>query len=186
MMTFKGKIKTAIIILLSAAVLFAAFAVTGKSVMKMIYPVKYTEYVDKYSSEFGVERELLLAFIKTESSFNPEAVSHADAVGLTQITPETFDWLKWKLGEDDEALTLLDPETSIKYGAFFLSYLLNEFENTDTALAAYHAGRGRVNGWLKDESLSPDGKTLSEIPISETAHYVKKVNKAINVYRNLY
>ena len=42
-MTFKGKIKTAIIIIISAAVLFAAFAVTGKSVMKLVYPIKYSE-----------------------------------------------------------------------------------------------------------------------------------------------
>lgn len=185
-MTLKGKIKTAIIIFIAAAVLFGAFAVTGKNIMKLLYPMKYTEFVEQYSAEFGIDPNLLLAVIKTESSFDSDAVSHADAVGLTQITPETFEWLKWKLGEEDKDLNLLDPETSIKYGAFFLSYLLEEFQNTDTALAAYHAGRGRVNGWLKDETLSPDGKTLLKIPISETAHYVKKVNKALNVYSNLY
>lgn len=185
-MTPKAKIKTAIIILISAAVLFVAFSVTGKTVIKLIYPMKYTEYVEKYSAEYGVDSELVYAVIKTESSFNPDAVSNADAVGLTQITPETFEWIKTKLGEEDKELSLYDPETSIKYGAYFLSYLLNEFENTDTALAAYHAGRGRVNGWLEDEKISPDGKTLNEIPVPETAHYVKKVNKALNVYNNLY
>ncbi len=185
-MTNKGKIKAIILILTAAAVLFGAFFVTGRSVMKLIYPVKYAEYVEKYSTEYGIDRELLFAVIKTESSFNPEAVSHADAVGLTQITPEPFDWLRTKLGEEDDELSLLDPETSVKYGAFFLSYLLEEFENTDTALAAYHAGRGRVNGWLEDKSISHDGKTLAKIPIAETAHYVKKVNKALNAYNKLY
>lgn len=185
-MTLKGKIKAILIFAVVAAVLFGIFSVTGKSVMKVLYPMKYTDYVEKYSSQYGIDEELLYAVIKTESSFNPDAVSNADAVGLTQITPETFDWLKTKLGEKELDISLTDPETSIKYGAFFLSYLLNEFENTDTALAAYHAGRGRVNGWLEDKSISPDGKTLIKIPISETAHYVKKVNKAINVYKNLY
>ncbi len=185
-MTFRGKLKTFIIIAVTAAVLFGAFFVTGKSVMKLIYPMKYTEYVEKYSTEYGIETELLYAVIKTESSFNPDAVSNADAVGLTQITPETFDWLKSKLGETEKSLSLKDPETSIKYGAFFLSYLLNEFEETDTALAAYHAGRGRVNGWLEDNNYSENGKTLNEIPIPETAHYVSKVNRALEVYGNLY
>lgn len=185
-MTPKGKIKAGILIFLAAAILFGAFFATGKSVMKIIYPMKYTEYVEKYSEEYGISRELLFAVIKTESSFNPDAVSNADAVGLTQITPETFEWLQTKLGEEGADLSLLDPETSIKYGAFFLSYLLDEFENTDTALAAYHAGRGRINGWLSDKSISPDGKTLENIPIPETAHYVKKVNKALNAYNNLY
>ena len=105
---------------------------------------------------------------------------------MTQITPETFEWLRMKLGETQGELSLLDPETSIKYGAFFLSYLLDEFGETPVALAAYHAGRGRVNSWLKDPEISPDGKTLTKIPISETAHYVKKVTKALNIYSNLY
>lgn len=181
-----SKIKLSLLIFISAAVLFAAFSVTGKTVMKLIYPMKYTEIVEKYGAEYGVEPELVYAVIKTESSFNPDAVSDARAEGLTQITPETFEWLKSKLGEENENLSLYDPETSIKYGAFFLGYLIDEFENTDTALAAYHAGRGRVNGWLENKKISPDGVTLSEIPIPETAHYVKKVNKALNVYNNLY
>lgn len=185
-MTIKSKTKISVLIIFSAAVLFIACSVTAKTALKVFYPMKYTEFVEKYSAEYGVEPELVYAVIKTESSFNPDAVSHADAVGLTQITPETFEWIKTKLGEENENLSLSDPEISIKYGAFFLGYLVDEFGNTDTALAAYHAGRGRVNGWLKDEEISPDGKTLSEIPIPETAHYVKKVNKALNIYNNLY
>lgn len=185
-MTTKGKFKAILIFIIIAGILFGAFCVTGKSVIKMLYPLKYTQLVEEYSAEFGIEKELLYAVIKTESSFNPNAVSNADAVGLTQITPETFEWLKTKLGEEDSELSLFDPETSIKYGSFFLSYLLNEFENTDTAVAAYHAGRGRINGWLADKNISPDGKILTDIPIPETAHYVKKVNRALNIYKNLY
>lgn len=185
-MTLKGKAKILIIFLISVLILFASFFAVSKGIMKIIYPQKYAEYVEKYSADFGIDKNLLYAVIKTESSFKPDAVSSADAVGLTQITPETFEWLKTKLGEEDKNLTLTDPETSVKYGAFFLGYLLDEFGNTDTAIAAYHAGRGRVNEWLEDKNLSPDGITLSEIPIDETAHYVKKVNKALNVYNNLY
>lgn len=180
------KIKIPILIFLSATVLFTACSVTAKTALKLFYPMKYTEFVEKYSAEYGVEPELVYAVIKTESSFNPDAVSYAEAVGLTQITPETFDWIKTKLGEEEKNLSLNDPETSIKYGAFLLGYLINEFGDTDTAVAAYHAGRGRVNGWLDDKKISPDGKTLNQIPIPETAHYVKKVNKALNIYNKLY
>lgn len=185
-MTAKGKLKTILIFAVIAALLFAAFAGSYRTVMKLSYPHKYEEFVEKYSAEFGLDSALLYAVIRTESSFHPSAVSSADAVGLTQITPETFEWLRMKLGETQGELSLLDPETSIKYGAFFLSYLLDEFGETPVALAAYHAGRGRVNSWLKDPEISPDGKTLTKIPISETAHYVKKVTKALNIYSNLY
>lgn len=185
-MTAKGKLKTILIFAVIAALLFTAFAGSYRTVMKLSYPHKYEEFVEKYSDEFGLDSALLYAVIRTESSFDPSAVSSADAVGLTQITPETFEWLRMKLGETQGELSLLDPETSVKYGAFFLSYLLDEFGETPVALAAYHAGRGRVNSWLKDPEISPDGKTLTKIPISETAHYVKKVTKAHNIYSNLY
>lgn len=185
-MTTKGKIRAAMLIFICAAVVFSVTFTVSSVAMKLFYPIKYEEFVEKYSAEYEVDQNLIYAIIKTESSFNPDAVSSANAEGLTQITPETFEWLKMKLGEEDENLSLFDPETSIKYGAFFISLLLDEFGETDTALAAYHAGRGRINDWLENPEISPDGKTLSDIPIPETAHYVKKVNKAFNVYNKMY
>lgn len=185
-MTAKGRIKAVLIFTAAAVLLFGAFAGSFKTVTKLLYPQKYSEFVEKYSAEYGVDEALLYAVIRTESSFDSSAVSAANAVGLTQITPETFEWLKMKLGEADADITLFDPETSIRYGAFFLGYLLDEFGEARTALAAYHAGRGRINSWLTDPEISPDGKTLDKIPVKETAHYVKKVTEAFNVYNNLY
>ena len=96
-MTAKGKLKTILIFAVIAALLFAAFAGSYRTVMKLSYPHKYEEFVEKYSAEFGLDSALLYAVIRTESSFDPSAVSSADAVGLTQITPETFEWLRMKL-----------------------------------------------------------------------------------------
>lgn len=67
----------------------------------------------------------------------------------------------------DEPLTsedLNDPAVNIKYGTQLLSILLTEFETQDEALAAYNAGRSRVNQWLKDPECSKNGETLSYIP----------------------
>lgn len=69
---------------------------------------------------------------------------------------------------------------------FFLDMLLDEFGDTETALAAYHAGRGIVNEWLADSKISPDGKTLESIPYDDTAAYVKKVIKTCEKYRRIY
>ena len=55
-----------------------------------------------------------------------------------------------------------------------------------TAIAAYHAGRGQVNAWLRDPDISPDGKTLVNIPESETKKYVEKVQRAVSIYDKLY
>ncbi len=185
-MTTKGKIRAAMLIFLCVTVVFSVTFTVSTAAMKLLHPKKYGEFVEKYSIGYQVDPNLIYAIIKTESSFRPDAVSSANAVGLTQITPETFEWLQLKMGETQKNLSLTDPETSVKYGAFFISLLLAEFEEKDTAIAAYHAGRGRINEWLADPEISPDGKTLEKIPIPETAHYVKKVNKAYNAYNNLY
>lgn len=185
-MTLKGRIITAAAITGTAALFILMMTVMFGIGMKILYPVKYGEIIEKYSAGYGVDKALLLAVIRTESSFDPEAVSQADAVGLTQITPETREWISMRLGEDDASADLTDPETSVKYGAYLLSYLTERFGDRNTVLAAYHAGMGRVSGWLEDESISPDGRTLSVIPIKETAHYIEKVNKAFNAYSKLY
>ena len=56
----------------------------------------------------------------------------------------------------------------------------------DLVLAAYNAGRGNVQKWLKDNRYSSDGETLSYIPFAETDKYVKKVKVNFDVYRFLY
>ena len=63
----------------------------------------------------------------------------------------------------------------MRYGCTNLSLLLREFGGEDTALAAYHAGRGSVNRWLGDSRYSDDGDRLSTIPYRDTDAYVKKV-----------
>jgi len=153
---------------------------------KFFYPMKYASYVEDYANVYDLDPLLLYAVIYTESGFQPDAVSDAGALGLTQITPETFQWLQTKTRETLPERQLHEPETSIRYGALFLHMLEKEFGETETALAAYHAGRGRVGGWLLDKSCSADGKTLRRIPSSKTAHYVRKVMRTYDKYQNLY
>lgn len=169
-------------ILLIAGCVFIVY----KNILKSTHPMKETELVDLYSSEYKLEKSLVYAVIKTESGFNEKAKSNAGALGLTQMTPETFKWLQTKTNEQYNSTALYKPDVSIKYGCLFLSMLLNEFGNTKTAVAAYHAGRGQVNQWLKSKDYSKDGKMLDVIPSKSTAHYVSKVLKAKNVYKNLY
>lgn len=173
---------TAFALLIGVSVFFA-----GKTAYKAAYPCKYTFEIEKYADEYDVPRALLFAVIHTESGFDPNAVSSAGALGLTQITPETFHWLQTKTGETLPDSALYEPEVSVRYGALFYSMLLSEFGgDIRTAAAAYHAGRGQVNAWLRDGQYSANGKTLDTIPSRDTNHYVYKVMKAINIYNNLY
>ena len=151
------------------------------------HPIKYENYVERYARDNKVDKYLVYAVIKTESSYRPDAVSNVGARGLMQITEPTFDWIKYKMGDEDTVYyDMFDPKTNIKYGCFLLGYLYDEFGTIDTAMAAYHAGRGQVNEWLADSSISSDGVNLDVIPIPATAHYVDKIAKAMDTYIELY
>ena len=151
-----------------------------------VYPKKYTGIIEQYSGEYGLEKNLLFAVICTESGFDKDAVSRAGAIGLTQITEETYDWIKWKLGDEGQFRDLFEPEISVKYGAYFMGFLLDDFGDYRTAAAAYHAGRAKVHSWLKIPEYSSDGITLDSIPSKDTAHYVAKITKAYEKYNTLY
>jgi len=152
---------------------------------RLFYPWDYDELIRDTAQAQGVSNALLRGLVLTESSFDPHAVSPVGARGLTQIMPETFEWLQSKTGEDLPLDALFEPEVSMRYGALLLRTLLDEFGETETALAAYHAGRGRVNQWLRDPEISPDGRTLAHIPSNDTRYYVNKVMKAYGKYEIL-
>lgn len=152
------------------------------------YPLGYREAVERLAAERELDPALVYAVIRTESGFSPTARSSVDARGLMQLTPDTFQWVRYRLGEQGTAAEdiLYDPEENIYYGCADLSLLLGEFDREDTALAAYHAGRGSVNGWLTDSRYSQDGSSLTAIPYPDTNIYVKKVLSTRDLYHRLY
>ncbi len=155
--------------------------------VKTEHPINYSEYVERYARENEIDKYLVYAVIKTESGFDNSAVSNVGARGLMQIMEDTFDWIKYKLGDEQTQYhEMFVPEQNIRYGCYLLGYLYEEFGNIDAAMAAYHAGRGNVNEWLSNPEYSADGVHLDVIPISDTAHYVDKINKAISIYNELY
>ncbi len=151
------------------------------------HPIKYTQYVERYSRENNIDKYLVYAVIKTESGYDNMAVSNVGARGLMQIMEDSFEWIKFKLGDEDtEYSDMFDAEENIRYGCFLVGYLYEEFGNIEAAMAAYHAGRGAVNSWLEDPRYSSDGIHLDVIPISDTAHYVDKITTALETYKELY
>lgn len=156
---------------------------------RFIYPTDYSEYISEYSAQFDVDRNFIYAVVKTESNFDPNATSDVGARGLMQLMPDAYDWVKFRM--DDMRVTtfdnMYDPELNVEYGTYMLSLFLEEYGgNYETALAAYHSGRGNVNKWLKDPEYSSDGTSLEKIPSAATAHYVDKVMRAYKSYTILY
>ena len=150
--------------------------------MEWLYPMKYSDIISAASDDYGVPEDVIYAVIRTESSFKPEAVSHAGAIGLMQIMPETYEWLLKLMEEELPDDAVYYPEVNIRCGVYYLSYLKRELDDWDTVFAAYNAGIGRVKGWLENDSITENGM-LVNIPIEETASYVIKIAKAREIYQ---
>ena len=97
----------------------------------------YRALVQQAAQRHTIDPALIRAVIKVESNFNPDAVSHADAVGLMQILPRTAT----DYGVDERQM-LFDPATNIDVGTRHLKRLLVRYKNISRALSAYHAGEG--------------------------------------------
>lgn len=159
---------------------------------RSLYPIKYEYYVETYAKEFDVDVCLVYGVIRTESGFDPDAVSQAGAIGLMQIMPDTFTWLQnyrtefmpEKLLDSSE---LYKPQVNIEYGTYLLRYLLDRYDgDVSLAIIAYNAGYGNVDNWLADGTIPKSGVTSENVPFTETSNYLDRVTEAMEMYRTLY
>lgn len=177
----------AIIILLSFVLaLVADMGITF--IEKKNHPREHLELVQKYASEYNIPEYIVFSIIKVESGFDTAATSSAGALGLMQMMPSTFRWLTSAdhLAEYLSPASLYEPSVSIRYGCYYLHYLFEKFQNWDTVFAAYNGGEGNVAKWLESPEYSDGNGNLMNIPFKETRNYVKKVNKAIDFYKDTY
>ena len=175
---FKNKI---LIFSLIACIL----ASVSLALVRAIFPRKYYNKIVSVCDDTSIDPNLVLAIIKTESSFNNDKISHKGAIGLMQIMPETATYVS-DLFFASKEFNLKNENENILIGVTYLIYLFDKFEDKKTALAAYNAGEGRVYEWLENLDYSANGKTLDSIPFKETSIYVKKVLKREKIYNLLY
>lgn len=133
---------------------------------KYTSPRRDSDWLDpiiaKASRRYGIDVGLIRAVIKTESNFNPQAVSHAGAQGLMQLMPATAR----SLGVNDS----FDPEQNVMAGTRFLSDMLQRYNgDLDSALAAYNWGPGNVD------------KRPDRLP-RETRDYLSRVKQLYSSY----
>lgn len=178
-----------VILLIIVFVLFGPINIQDK-ILKKIYPKEYENFIEIYSKEYGVDKNLIFAIIKAESNFNANAVSNKDAKGLMQLMPQTAKDIAKKLDQNisEEEITekLLDAEFNIKLGTKYISILLDKYNNVELALTAYNAGSGNVDIWIENGTLNVDGSNIENVPYKETNNYVRKIMRDYEIYKKLY
>lgn len=186
----KKFIKILILLILLLTIYFICFKVLRLQyrILKNIYPIQYSEYVEKYSEENGLDKYLVYAIIKAESNFNPTVTSSSGAKGLMQLMEDTAIERSNIIDEETiESHDLYDSETNIRLGISYFSYLLDLYDdNIVLALTAYNAGIGNVQKWIDEGTIQPDGSDVENIPFKETNNYVRKILKAYQMYIKIY
>jgi soluble lytic murein transglycosylase len=145
-------------------------------VIRVAYPDRYWENVQKNAKGYRYEPRLLHALIREESNFNRQIQSAVGARGLSQLMPftarEVAGWMKTSVTMDQ----LDDPDTNLKLGARYLDSVHAGVNGSPyLSLAGYNAGPGRVRQWLGEWGNVPTDEYVERIPFKETRGYVKRV-----------
>lgn len=169
--------------------------VTGRSeqdklkARRRFHPLAYPGPVFRAAEEFNLHPALILALIRTESYYNPDIISVANARGLMQILPTTGQKIAARLNRPPpHPEALFDPETNIYFGCWYLAGLIREFDGQlPLAVASYNAGPFNVKRWVGQIKGKVSLEEFIEtIPFDQTRKYVKKVLGAFYMYRFLF
>jgi len=150
----------------------------GETIREVTLPLRHDDVIRQQAARFDLDPALIAAVIYEESRFQDQT-SDAGARGLMQITPDTADTIeRLSGGETFEYEDLANPDLNIRYGTYFLDYLLDLYGgNVVAALAAYNAGPTNVRAWGGPEL------ELDDIEFDETRHYVENVLERRDEYR---
>ncbi len=153
--------------------------------VRLIYPDRYlAEVQSAMQPAYCVPSRLFHALCREESNFNAGIVSHAGAVGLSQLMPatatQTAGWLGLKVAVSE----LDDPALNARIGAKYLDTVYRQHDQSPyLALAAYNAGGGRTRQWRAEWGDLPTDEYVERIPFRETRDYVKRVMGSWQTYR---
>ena len=170
-----------------AAVLGVAIAVGvsridfEKAIREITLPLRHDDIIRQQAADKHLDPSLIAAVIYAESRFRDQE-SRAGALGLMQVTPQTAHLIARRSGGTQFVTRdLTDPEINIRYGSYYLRYLMRRYDgNVIAALAAYNAGIGNADRW------GGGRLDLEAIRFVETRAYVEQVLDKRQEYRDKY
>ena len=196
----------------SAVLLLLVFVtISSNPFWRTMYPIRYQQTIQQAADDADVNPLLIASVIRTESKFHTQDVSHAGAIGLMQLMPDTAQWMANRLEAGQSPIgigqspalspsgspnaiapqstkrDLSEPTFNILLGTWYIRYLISQFHgNQVAAIAAYNAGPQRVKLWIQSGIWNGQLETITAIPVGETRHFVDRVFYNLTLYTKIY
>lgn len=167
---------------------FAAHYPEGRwrTAWEVAYPRAYEPLVVKACEKNALPRPVAWGIMREESNFWVEAKSPSNAYGLMQLIVPTAKWVAAGTGLGSDEASLKKADVSIELGTRLLSQLRQRHGHPVLAIAAYNAGSGAADRWLKAPLSNDVDLFVDLIPYEETRNYVKRVLYTQAAYAYLY
>ncbi|MFT6344755.1 MAG: soluble lytic murein transglycosylase [Paraglaciecola sp.] len=144
------------------------------------FPMPFDSQLQSNAKKNNIDVAWAYAIIRRESSFMPDAASHAGALGLMQLMPGTARYLTKKKVEKN---SLFNPNRNVELGTQYMRYLMDKMDNNRVLVtASYNAGWRKVQQWQPETGNMPLDLWIETIPYKETRNYVK----AVLAYQQIY
>jgi len=152
---------------------------------ELYWPRPYPEAFAAAAAATGLDEFLLYGLARSESAFDPAAVSKSGAIGLTQLMPATAAEMAARLKLAEYELT--DPEDNLAIGSAYFARILNGVDGRVLpAVFSYNGGPTRFRRWEAEYGDLPLDLMLEALSYSETRQYGRNVASAALSYAALY
>jgi peptidoglycan lytic transglycosylase len=155
-------------------------------VWKTLYPLPYEPALRREAAKNGFDPMLAAGLIRQESTFQVDAVSPKNAVGLMQVLPKTGRLMARHLRVRYTKTSLYEPDFNLEVGMVYVAGLLRNLGAPEYALAAFNAGEDRIALWRSERNYDEIPELVESIPFTETRDYVQIVLRNAEVYRMIY
>ncbi len=163
-----------------------AFKDVPANVWKVLFPLPYETALRREAERNNFDAMFAAGLIRQESTFQADAVSHANAIGLMQILPKEGRRLARERKVRYNKSSLFDPNVNIELGMVDIADLVRSTGSPEYAAAAYNAGDERLAQWKAERTYEEIPEFVESIPFTETREYVQIVVRNATMYRLLY
>jgi soluble lytic murein transglycosylase len=153
---------------------------------KALFPLPYEAALRREAAKNNFDPMFAAGLIRQESTFQADAVSHANAIGLMQVLPKTGRLLAKQIKVRYSKDKLFQPDFNIELGMVYIANLLRLTGSPEYAAAAYNAGEDRIALWKAERNYEEIQEVVESIPFTETREYVQIVLRNTYLYRMIY